>query len=324
MERASVRLRPTPPKIAPPERTPPARDLLSYVMRLPALKFLRTFQVAANRLSFKLAAEELFVTPSAVSHQIKALEEQLGVVLFERGPRSLALTEAGRSYLQHVETIFARLERVTEQLQIRHGRSVVRLRTPPFFATELLLPRLLSFLEAQPDTDIQIDTAAMSPAVHAPDADLSIVVGATLERGHACHKLFSQTFVPACSPTLLQRVPINTVGDLNRHTLIVHEARRDGWQRWAEPLGIELHPKKLVRLDTMHAAAQAAEHGVGVALVSAPLGQERFMQGSLIRLFDTELHTGESYFLILRDEDAARPDVRALEQWILEQFMSAA
>jgi LysR family transcriptional regulator, glycine cleavage system transcriptional activator len=294
-------------------------------MRLPALKFLRTFQVAANRLSFRLAAEELFVTPSAVSHQIKALEEQLGVVLFERGPRSLTLTEAGRSYLQHVETIFARLERVTEQLQIRHGRSVVRLRTPPFFATELLLPRLLSFLEAQPDTDIHIDTAAPAPpAVHAPDADLSIVVGAPLERGHACHKLFSQTFVPACSPTLLQRAPIDTVSDLNRHTLIVHEARRDGWERWAEPLGIELHPKKLVRLDTMHAAAQAAEHGVGVALVSAPLGAERFVQGSLIRLFDTELHTGESYFLILRTEDAARPDVRAMEQWILEQFTIAA
>jgi LysR family glycine cleavage system transcriptional activator len=289
-------------------------------MRLPALKFLRTFQVAANRLSFKAAAEELFVTPSAVSHQIKALEEQLGVVLFERGPRSLALTEAGRNYLAHVETIFARLERVTEQLQIRHGRSVVR----PFFATELLLPRLLSFLEAQPDTDIHIDTAATAPAVHAADVDLSIVVGATPERGHACHKLFSQTFVPACSPTLLERAPIDIVSDLNRHTLIVHEARRDGWQRWAEPLGIELHPKKLVRLDTMHAAAQAAEHGVGVALVSAPLGHERFMQGSLIKLFDTELHTGESYFLILRNEDAERPDVRALEQWILDQFTVAA
>jgi LysR family transcriptional regulator, glycine cleavage system transcriptional activator len=294
------------------------------IMRLPPLKFLRTFQVAATRQSFKLAAEELFVTPSAVSHQIKALEEQLGVVLFERGPRSLTLTEAGRSYLQHLETVFARLERVTEQLQIRQGRSIVRLRIPPFFATELLLPRLLSFLEAQPDTDIQIDTAAIPAPMHTADADLSIVVGATPEGGHACHKLFSQTFVPACSPTLLQRTPIDTVSDLNRHTLIVHEARRDGWQRWSEPLGIELHPRKLVRFDTMHAAAQAAEHGVGVALVSAPLGNERFMQGSLVKLFDTELQTGESYFLVLRNEDATRPDVRALEQWILEQFSIAA
>ena len=95
--------------------------------------------------------------------------------------------------------------------------------------------------------------------MHAADADLSIVVGATAEHGHACHKLFSQTLVPACSPTLLQRTPIDTVSDLNHHTLIVHEARRDGWQRWAEPLRIELQPKKLMRLDTMHAAAEAAE-----------------------------------------------------------------
>lgn len=291
--------------------------------RLPSLKFLRTFQVAATRLSFKAAADELFVTPSAVSHQIKALEAQLGVALFERGPRSLALTEAGRSYLQHVETVFTRLESVTEQLQIRHGRSVVRLNIPPFFATELLLPRLLSFLEAQPDTDIQINTLAPL-LVHAADADLSIVVGAAPHAGHACHKLFSQTFVPACSPTLLQRNPIDTVDDLNRHTLIIHEARREGWQRWAQPLGTELRPRKLVRFDTMHAAAQAAEHGLGVALVSAPLGHERFVQGSLVKLFDAELQTGESYFLMLRNEDEVRPDVRAMKQWILEQFSAAA
>ncbi len=293
-------------------------------MRLPSLKFLKTFQVAATHQSFKAAAEELFVTPSAVSHQIKALEEQLGIALFERGPHSLALTEAGRSYLQHVETVFARLEAVTEQLQIRHGRSVVRLHIPPFFATELLLPRLPKFLDSQPDTDIHINTVLAPLAVHGADADLSIVVGAAPESGQSCHKLFSQTFVPACSPTLLQRVPIDTVDDLNRHTLITHEARRDGWQRWAEPLGIELHPKKLVRFDTMYAAAHAAEHGVGVALVSAPLGHERFMQGTLVKLFDAELHTGESYFLVVRNEDAVRADVCALKQWILEQFTAVA
>src|SRR5688500_13378304 len=106
-------------------------------MRLPSLKFLKTFQVAAARLSFKAAAEELFITPSAVSHQIKSLEEQLGVTLFERGPHSLSLSEAGRQYLTHVETVFTRLEVVTEQLRSNFGRGVVRLHVPPFFATEM-------------------------------------------------------------------------------------------------------------------------------------------------------------------------------------------
>lgn len=292
-------------------------------MRLPSLKFLKTFQVAAARLSFKAAAEELFITPSAVSHQIKTLEEQLGVPLFERGPHSLTLTEAGSHYLQHMDSVFSRLESITEQLQVRYGRSVVRLHMPPFFATELLLPKLQSLLEAQPDTDIHINTALAPLQSHPADADVSIVVNATPDSGLDCHKLFSQAFVPACAPRLLLRHPINTVADLNHHTLIVHEARRDGWERWAQSLGTRVRPKKVVRFDTMYTAAQAAEHGVGVALVSARLGTERFAQGSLIRLFDSELETGESYFLLLRREDASRPDVRALTQWLLSQFSVA-
>lgn len=293
-------------------------------MRLPSLKFLKTFQVAAARLSFKLAAEELFITPSAVSHQIKALEEQLGVPLFARGPHSLTLTEAGEHYLQHIDSMFSRLESVTEQLRIRYSRGVVRLHMPPFFATELLLPKLPLLLEAQPDTDIHINTALAPLQTHPSDADVSIVVNATPDVGLDCHKLFSQAFVPACSPSLLLRSPINTVEDLNRHTLIVHEARLDAWERWAESLGTRLQPKKIVRVDTMAAAAEAAEHGVGVALVASRIGTERFAQGSLVRLFSTELQTGESYFLLLRREDADRPDVRALTQWLLNEFRVAA
>ena len=295
-------------------------------MRLPSLKFLKTFQVAATRLSFKAAAEELCITPSAVSHQIKGLEEQLGVALFERGPSSLTLTEAGESYMQHMETVFARLETVTEQLRIRYGRDVVRLHIPPFFATEMLLPRLPSFMEARPDTDVHIDTVSAPLQSHPAEADVSIVVGAAPEEmhDHTCHKLFSQTFVPACSPTLLQRLPIDSVLDLNKHTLIIHEARRDGWQRWAQALGINLRPKSIVRFDSMNTAAEAAEHGVGVALVSSRLGNERFTQGSLVKLFDRELETGESYYLILRREDAERPNVKALTQWLIDEFSVAA
>jgi LysR family transcriptional regulator, glycine cleavage system transcriptional activator len=296
-------------------------------MRLPTLKFLKTFQVAASRLSFKAAADELCITPSAVSHQIRGLEEQLGVALFERGPSSLTLTEAGASYLQHIDTLFSRLESVTEQLRIHYGRAVVRLHIPPFFATEMLLPRLPSFLEVRPDTDVHINTIAGPLTSHPAEADLSIVVGAAPEEAshdHDCHKLFSQTFVPACSPTLLQRQPIDTVQDLNKHTLLIHEARRDGWERWAQSLGIDLRPKKVVRFDSMNTAAEAAEHGVGVALVSTRLGNERFAQGSLVKLFDRELETGESYFLILRKEDASRPDIQALTQWLIEEFSVAA
>jgi len=293
-------------------------------MRLPSLKFLKTFQVAATRLSFKAAAEELFITPSAVSHQIKALEEQLGLALFERGPNSLQLTEAGLNYLQHVETVFTRLEAVTEQLRISHGRDVVRLHVPPFFATEMLLPKLQNFLEAQPDTDIHINTILAPLQIHPSDADLSVIVGTAPESGFSAHKLFSQSFVAAASPILLARKPVKSIEDLNRHSLIVHEARRDGWQQWASSMGAVLRPKKLLRFDTMYAAAQAAEHGAGIALVSSRLAYERFAHGTLTQLFDTELHTGESYYLIQRHEDCARADLQALTRWIVDEFGAAA
>jgi LysR family transcriptional regulator, glycine cleavage system transcriptional activator len=293
-------------------------------MRLPSLKFLKTFQVAAVKLSFKAAAEELFITASAVSHQIKTLEGQLGVALFERGPHSLALTEAGQKYLQHMGYVFARLEAVTEQLQVRYGRGLVRLNVPPFFASEMLLPRLARLLESQPDTDIHINTILAPLQTHPAEADISIVVDVAPDNALASHKLFSQTFVPACSPLLLIRNPINGFRDLNQHTLIEHEARRDGWQRWAERLGMQLRPRKVVRFDTMETAVQAAEHGVGIALVSARLGNHRFAQGSLVKLFDAELETGECYYLLLRHEDAERADIRALTQWMLDQFRTAA
>lgn len=293
-------------------------------MRLPSLKFLKTFQVAATRLSFKAAAEELFITPSAVSHQIKTLETQLGITLFERGPQSITLTEAGKNYLRHVEEVFARLETVTEQLRISHGRGVVRLHVPPFFATEMLLPRLQRFLDRQPDTDIHINTVLAPQQSHPADADLSIIVGTAPELGYAAHRLFSQSFVPAAAPALLERLPVKRVEDLNEHSLIVHEARRNGWRQWSEALGVTLRPKKILRFDTMYAAAEAAEHGAGIALVSTRLANERFAQGTLTKVFDTELHTGESYYLILRTQDAERADIQALTDWIVQEFGAAA
>ena len=151
-------------------------------MRLPSLKFLKTFQVAAKLQSFKAAAGELFVTPSAVSHQIKALEGLLGVVLFERGVRALALTDAGAHYLEHINDIFAKLESVTEQLQVRFGRSIIRLNVPPFFANELLLPRLASFSQAREETDIRIETTFSAPKTHPPEAIQTAVASRRLDR----------------------------------------------------------------------------------------------------------------------------------------------
>ncbi len=289
-------------------------------MRLPSLKFLKTFQVAGNLASFKLAAAELFVTPSAVSHQIKALERQLGVALFERGTRSLTLTAGGARYLKQIDDVFARLESVTDQLKARYGRTIVRLHAPPFFASEMLLPRLASFSQAHEALDILIETSVPHPRTHAPEADLSIVVGTGPWNGFVAHPLFAQNFVPACAPALLASTPIRAITDLDAGTLIVDEGRRDDWDRWAEANGLErLRPGQLLRLDTMSAVIRAAEKGLGVALVPAALSARRFKSGRLTRLFAAELQTRESYVLLARPEDAQRDEVGELTRWILAE-----
>jgi LysR family glycine cleavage system transcriptional activator len=290
-------------------------------MATPALRFLKTFQIAARRGSFKAAADELCVTPSAVSHQIKSLETQLGLALFERGTRALSLTEAGAQYFEQLDALFSRLESVTEQLRRRFSRAVVRLQVPPFFASELLMPRLSLFSGTNAAIDIQITTDYAPNEAQSPDADVSIVVGRGPWPQARAARLFPQTYVPACSPELLRQAPIDIAADIASASLIAHDQRPDLWDRWATMYGIgALRPKQLIRFDTMSAVVNAAERGVGIALVSAPLSAARFAAGTLIRVFERELATGESYFLLERVRDPASPGVIALVDWMLAQF----
>jgi len=294
-------------------------------MHAPSLKFLKTFHIAAKRGSFKAAAAELCVTASAVSLQIKALEQQLGVALFERGPRSLRLTAAGTTYLENIDALFSRLESVTEQLQRRFSRTVVRLQVPPFFASELLVPRLSSFGALHGDIDIQIETDIAPNSEHSPDADVSIVVGTGQWTDVQATRLFPQAYVVACSPARLQQARVLEPADLASEPLIAHNRRRELWGRWAAMCGIEpLRPKQLIEFNSMASIVHAAEQGVGIALVSAPVAAQRLAAGSLVRVFEQELVTGECYYLVTRPDDAQRLGVRALIGWMLQQFGAAS
>jgi LysR family glycine cleavage system transcriptional activator len=243
--------------------------------------------------------------------------------LFERGPRgarTLALTDAGGHYLEHLNDMFSKLESITEQLQVRFGRTIIRLNVPPFFANELLLPRLASFSQAREETDIRIETTYAAPRTHPPEADLSIVVGTGPWEGLSVHELFAQTFIAACSAPFLQDHPISEFVHMNGKTLLVHEERREAWERWAFGLGIEpIKPNRVVRLDTMSAVVLAAEQGVGIGLVPARLSATRFAAGGLVKLFDAELVTNESYVLLQRPEDRGREDLQELTDWILRE-----
>ncbi len=292
---------------------------------LPSLRFLRTFHIAARRGSFKATADELCLTASAVSHQIKVLEEQLGLSLFERGPRSLTLTEAGTHYLHDIDALFSRLETVTEQLRGRFSRTIVRLQVPSFFASELLVAQLARFSTLHSDVDLRIATDITPHDVHSPEADVSVVVGTGPWPGLQATRLFAQTYAVACSPQRLKQAPIASARELSDQPLIAHDHRPDLWDRWAALQSLEpLRPKQLIRFDTMSAVVHAAERGVGIALVSAPLAAARFAAGALVRLFDGELDVGESYYVLTRPEDGARAAVRSLVAWMARQFGDVA
>src|SRR5690349_9251362 len=142
--------------------------------RPPPLRNLRAFCIAARHCSFKVAADELFLTPSAVSHQMKELEDSLGVRLFERKTRALELTTAGHTLFDEVEPLLAALDRSVTQVARRGSRRRLRVLAPPFFASELLVPRLSSFCSTYPNIDIQVEAQDPRPSVHPPTADVSI------------------------------------------------------------------------------------------------------------------------------------------------------
>lgn len=293
-------------------------------LRGPSMQFLKTFLIVAARGSFKAAADSLCVTPAAVSQQIKQLEHQLGIALFERKANSLALTEAGAHYFESIHSLFSRIDLATEQVRRRCRRALVRLRLPPLFFAELVVPRLPKLTYEQPDIDLQISTPVSSLAEHPSDLDVSVIVSKSVWKEMWATNLFPQTFVPAAHPGLLLERNIRTAADVANQVLLIHRNRPDLWDQWAAMCGIrELRPKQVFQFDSLSAVVHAAERGAGIALVSAPVCASRLFAGTLRQIGQTELTTDESYLVVTRRDDVMRPEVRGLVEWLSRQFSKA-
>ena len=292
--------------------------------RSPPLKNLRAFCVAARQLSFKFAADELCLTPSAVSHQMKDLETILGMRLFERRTRALELTAAGQRLLEEVEPLLEGLDRALAQLARHDGRETLRVRAPALFANELLIPRLEEFCDAHPLIDVQLDTRDPRPITHPPTADVSIVLAHTPPAGVRSTRLFSSPLTAVCAPQHAGRVARLGREVFGTLPLIVDRTRPFAWSSWAEEVGVERpEPRQLIEFDTMIAAVRAAERGLGIALVPVRLCQSWIRSGALVRVFAVELATPEAYYLVSRARDAERPPVKALTRWALAQYSRA-
>lgn len=293
-------------------------------MRQNSVRGLRTFCVAARYLSFKAAAEELCVTPSAVSHQIKGLEQQLQALLFERRTREVALTEVGAALFTQVEPLLTELDNVTARFIQRNGqRRVLRISLLPFFASEMFIPRLSAFADQHRAIDIRVETTeagALQPS--ASDASILLLQSRPMDPGTIAHPLFPLRLAPACSPQLARELKLGDPRALLGATLIVHKGRPHAWQDWFTSMSIALErTPKVIHLDSMFAVARAAERGLGVALVPIPLSSSWFSSGALVRPCIGELETTDRYYFVCRTEAAKNPDVCALRDWVIATFV---
>lgn len=299
--------------------------------RLPPLDLLAGFESAARQLSFTLAAEERFVTQSAISRQVKALEQDLGVPLFERGHRSLRLTADGERLYRSCSTLFAGLRETVSHIRRRERREVLSLTTTPGLASLWLIPRLPAFAADHPGIDVRVDVGLERRDLDRDGIDLAIRYR-TLADGEP-DALFTERLVPVCSPALLRRgPPLATPADLARHVRIdfVPTARGSGdmpaeWQAWLRSAGVaDVEPASTISFNNYGEAIAAALAGHGVTLGRRPLVDALLRSRKLVVPFGGERVTAGGYVLVLAEASRQRPAVQALAQWLRAQARSGA
>lgn len=290
-----------------------------------SLRGLRTFCVAARHESFRNAADELYITASAVSHQIKSLEQELGAQLFDRNSRDLRLTKTGRSLYEETWPLIEQLDDIVAAYKKDTRRRSIRMSVQPFFGSEYFVPRLSEFTAGHPDIDIEVGTSDETAETHPTDADLSIRLFRSPPAGVEADLLMPLRLAPAGSPDFKKNLVVSGKRINSEFPLIVHETHPTAWERWSRATGIKL-PKtgKVTRLDSMIAVVRACERGLGAALVPVPIADLWFKYGSIVRLFDDELVEEVGYYLISRPEDVRDPAVGLLRDWILDNFVTTS
>jgi len=290
--------------------------------RLPPLNALRCFDVAAKHLSFTKAAAELHVTHSAVSHQIKALEEWLGLPLFRRVNRGLVLTEAGQAYLKPVREAFERLGDATRRLRVRERSGPLTVSVMPSFAGKWLVPRLGRFRQRHPDIDVRISASSELADFERDDVDVAVRYGRGDWPGLRVELLMHETLFVVCSPKLLEGPDaIREPGDIGRHTLLGDlDWRIDVWQIWfdAARLG-NVEGRRALSFNYSNLMIQAAVDGLGVALSQHALAGDDLAAGRLVRPFDISLPTEYAYYVVMPEVSAERPKIAAFREWLKDE-----
>lgn len=287
---------------------------------LPPFPALRAFESAARNSSFKAAAEELNVTQSAISHQIKSLEEFLGIALFRRGSRGVSLTGEGTTYLAQVGGLLDSLSSATERLRDQSIAGQLFVRSTPAFASRWLVPRIDRFHRAHPEIEVHLSSSLQEANFVDDGIDVHIRWGHVTSRDLHAEPIFQATRFPVASPALLQRAPrIRRPADLCKLTLL-HNEVEDGWAQWFECAGVlDVEPDAGPRFDNCDLTLGAAAEGQGVALAYSALVTEDLRLHRLQRLFEIELPATVIYSFVCPGGSLDRPRVAAFRNWLISE-----
>ena len=289
-------------------------------MRLPPLNALRAFEATARLSTLAAAAEELNVTPSAVSHQIRTLEETLGVVLFQRANRRLILTKDGQSLLPGLTDGFRRLTAAVTELERNQREGVLTVSMMSTMAMRWFLPRLPQFQTEHPAIEVRISTTTRTVDLDREDIDLAIRHGGGQWPGLTADFLFQMETIPVCSPVLPGESSLNQPNDLSHHILLHADARPDDWRIWLREVGApNLKPARELTFDTPDFALAAAIRGLGIAIADRRIVQDDIESGRLIAPFPQSVEQESGYYLVYPEDKATQPKTAMFREWILRE-----
>jgi LysR family glycine cleavage system transcriptional activator len=296
-------------------------------MRDPApLHAIRAFEAAARHLSFARAAEELHVTPSAVSHQVRTLEEYLGVKLFERLTRRVMLTREGQAFLPPVQAALDQIDVAVKHVGGDRDGGSLTVQSSPNFATEWLVPRLMGFQAEHPDIEVKLMTTRGHERLSFDfeQVDLAIWYGRGNWPDVDCERLMREELVPVCSPELMRgERPLSSLEDLRDATLIHVLIRIGQWRNWLDAADVEgVDPERGPKFQNTPLALEAAMAGMGVAIANRAFVADHLRDGRLVIPFEKDLPSESAYYLIYPKHGLQRRSARAFREWIHDVLKS--
>jgi DNA-binding transcriptional LysR family regulator len=286
---------------------------------LPPLNALRAFESAARHLSFTRAADELHVTQAAISHQVKGLEERLGIKLFRRLPRQLLLTDEGQALLPDLRDAFNRLAHAVERISARSAAGTLTVSSMTTILMTWLVPRLPRFQEAHPEIDVRLMTTQRLVDFTREDIDVAIRFGTGKWPGVKSERMFGEVLTPLCGRRFVDEC--KSPADLHKLPLI-RSTEEDEWPIWFAAAGVATtEVRRGPIFDSTKIAVQAAIDGLGIVMGPPTLFADDIAAGRLFQPFALAVETGKSYWFVVPENSAGRPKVKAFRDWIFSEVI---